>query len=360
MTLNSTSPTETPNEQARMNNVAMLIDWENIKASAINSLRTPPDIITLKKIARKYGSLRVARAYANWTDSGGWHAGDAERLSAQGIEPVFVATKHFNGEYEKDLVDLRLACDGMELLSMHPEIECFVIVSGDGALETLLSKLSARGKRVVRVAVQEGCVKRLNVLGEERVLYDDWVKGFRFSKDAEVTTATGKLADAVKAIAEAGSNRGLHAVKEWMRREEPEFEEERHGIPTFRHLAYLAESLGLVRIDARKEPAQAYRPDEEIALDGAVLPSGDAWKTFIGRLDPSKVYDKAGLGSCFRDSSPGLAMISLDEMVDLALQSDVMTRVSSKHVTRDEKTWYTNTSRLNAHHPRVQVVLAGA
>ncbi len=39
-----------------MNNVAMLIDWENIKASAINSLRTPPDIITLKKIARKYGS----------------------------------------------------------------------------------------------------------------------------------------------------------------------------------------------------------------------------------------------------------------------------------------------------------------
>ena len=132
-----------------MNNVAMLIDWENIKASAINSLRTPPDIITLKKIARKYGSLRVARAYANWTDSGGWHAGDAERLSAQGIEPVFVATKHFNGEYEKDLVDLRLACDGMELLSMHPEIECFVIVSGDGALETLLSKLSARGKRVV-------------------------------------------------------------------------------------------------------------------------------------------------------------------------------------------------------------------
>ncbi len=170
----------------------------------------------------------------------------------------------------------------MELLSMHPEIECFVLVSGDGALETLLSKLSARGKRVVRVAVQEGCVKRLNVLGEERVLYDDWVKGFRFSNNVEVVAATGKLGEAVKAIAEAGGN-------------EEDFMWSRNGCGKKRRIS---RKNGMVfrpfaiwpiwrnhwawfGLTLRKEPAQAYKPDEEIALDGAVLPSGDAWKGLL-------------------------------------------------------------------------------
>ena len=72
-------------------NVALLIDWENIKISTRKYLNSPPDIITLKKIARKFGSLSVARAYANWSDFE--HEGEMERLSYQGIEPVFVQTK---------------------------------------------------------------------------------------------------------------------------------------------------------------------------------------------------------------------------------------------------------------------------
>ncbi|HID28796.1 MAG TPA: NYN domain-containing protein, partial [Desulfobacterales bacterium] len=49
-------------------NVALLIDWENIKICATEKLNAPPDIILLKKVARKYGRLTVARAYANWAD----------------------------------------------------------------------------------------------------------------------------------------------------------------------------------------------------------------------------------------------------------------------------------------------------
>jgi len=41
--------TTSPNQTA---NVAMLLDWENIKGSTIEYLFTPPDILTLKKIAR--------------------------------------------------------------------------------------------------------------------------------------------------------------------------------------------------------------------------------------------------------------------------------------------------------------------
>jgi len=211
----------------------MLIDWENIKASCYESLQTPPDIITLKKIARQYGSLRIARAYANWTDQSGWHVGDVDRLTAQGIEPVFVGTRHWYSRnekgdlYEKDLVDLRLACDGMELLASHPEISCFVVVSADGALSTLLAKLSAGGKRVVRVAVKNALGKGLPVLGEERVMYDDWIKGFRLPQNSEVKDALARLTAAVQSITASSGDNGLHTIKELMRRDKSDFEEEK-------------------------------------------------------------------------------------------------------------------------------------
>lgn len=356
-----------------MDNVALLIDWENLKASALEHLRTPPDIITLKKIARQYGSLRIARAYANWTDSSGWHTGDVERLTAQGIEPVFVATKHFRNvaehgtkdSYEKDMVDLRLACDGMELLSMHPEISCFVVVSGDGALATLLAKLSARGKRVIRVSVENALAKGMHVLGEERVIYDDWVKGFRLTRDSEVTKAVGKLAEAVKAIVAAGGDNGLHAVKDWMRRDEPGFEEEKLGVPTFRHLAYLAESRGLIRIDACTEPARGFLPDQALSPTNGLLPSGETWRMFIRHLDASKEYNKGGLEASFDGVDLGLGGRPLKELVDVAIRSDLIVAVSEWFVTRDKDSQRPRSIpsmkyRLNSQHPRVQVVLAGA
>lgn len=62
-------------------NVALLIDWENIKFSCLQHLSSPPDIITLKKSARRFGTIKVARAYANWSERR--NDGDAPRLALQ-------------------------------------------------------------------------------------------------------------------------------------------------------------------------------------------------------------------------------------------------------------------------------------
>lgn len=45
--------------------VALFIDWENIKKSTADQLGALPDIITIKKIARRYGTLALAKAYAS-------------------------------------------------------------------------------------------------------------------------------------------------------------------------------------------------------------------------------------------------------------------------------------------------------
>lgn len=352
-----------------MNTVAMLIDWENIKMCATEYLGTAPDIVTLKKIARQFGKLTVARAYANWTDPTGWHAGDVERLAAQGVEPVFVWTRRDDrgkerATYVSDMVDLRLACDCMELLAIQPEISCYVIVSGDGALETVMAKLSAYGKRVVRVAVQNGLAVGMHVLGEERVLYDDWIKGFKMPIEAgPLHDALNRFVKAVEILRGSSGDNGLQSVKDLIRREDPQFEEERLGVPTFRHLAYLAEARGLVRVDGRREPAQAYLATETKAADNAFLPTGEMWAKFIRSLKPQTEYNhdslKAILGNSESDSQEGIS-------VEMARSSDIVTHVSrqivilnkdpsARKATRDIST---SQFRLNPHHPRVQVVLA--
>ena len=354
-----------------MGNVAMLIDWENIKACATEHLGTPPDILTLKKIARRYGTLTIARAYAHWTDPSGWHAGDVERLSDQGVEPVFVwtrregrssVTENQATNYVSDVVDLRLACDCMELLAAQPEIACYVIVSGDGALETLLAKLSAHGKRIVRVATEKGLAVRTHVLGEERVLYDDWIKGFKLPVDTGPVQETLKcFAAAVASLRTSGADHGLQSVKEFMRRETADFEEENLGIPTFRHLAYLAEARNLVRIDGRREPAQAYLPHEETTTDGTLLPTGATWHQFIQTIEHGIGYIPSGLEAVIEKQEfvGGTAR----DLIQLAQNSDVITKVLERYVARDRETGQAKQMptwkfRINPHHPRVQVALA--
>ena len=354
-----------------MGNVAMVIDWENIKACTTQYLRTSPDILTLKKIARRYGTLTIARAYAHWTDPSGWHTGDVERLSDQGVEPVFVWTRREgrnpgpegqSTNYVSDMVDLRLACDCMELLAMHPEVCCYVVVSGDGALETVLAKLSAHGKRIVRVSVEKGLAVGTHVLGEERVLYDDWIKGLKMPADAgPVQSALRTFAAAVSSLHASSADHGLQSVKEVMRRDEPDFEEEKLGIPTFRHLAYLAEARDLVRIDGRREPAQAYLPDAKLATDGTILPNGATWLQLIQTIEQGSEYIPSGLEALFETRS--FADGTARDLIQLAQNSDVITKVLEHYVARDRETGQAKRMptwkfRLNLHHPRVQVALA--
>jgi uncharacterized LabA/DUF88 family protein len=354
-----------------MGNVAMLIDWENIKACATQYLGTPPDIVTLKKIARRYGTLTIARAYAHWTDPSGWHAGDVERLSNQGVEPVFVwtrregrnnVTENQATNYVSDMVDLRLACDCMELLAAHPEISCYVIVSGDGALETLLAKLSAHGKRIVRVATEKGLAVGTHVLGEERVLYDDWIKGFKLpAVDGSVQKALDCFVAAVRSLRMSSSDHGLQSVKDFMRREDPDFNEEKLGIPTFRHLAYLAEARDMARIDGRREPARAYLSDERLATDGTILPNGATWLQFIQAIDHGSEYIFSGLEAVFEKQQ--FAEGTAKGLIQLAQSSDVITKGVEHYVVRDKDTRQAKPIpawkyRINPHHPRVQVALA--
>lgn len=348
---------------ADQTNLALLIDWENIKSSSENALKVRPDILAIKKLARRYGVISVARAYANWSDR--WHEGDASRLAAQGIDPVFVLTKRYRPEAKDgqpqivaNLADVRLACDGVELITTHPRIDAFVVVSGDWSLESAIDKLAAAGKRVVRLAVRDSLSRGLYVAREEVVYYDDLLTGIKVAaNDPKLAPALENFRTAVMILRQKKGAHDLKAVKVTMRTLMVDFDEEKLGVPTFRHLAYIAEAQGLARIDATHgEPADAYSDDETATASGGRLHSGQKWRMFISALDPSTAYLRRQLEALVLTKGIYTERKDIDALIDSAIRSEIIwARDRSYWAETEGQSKRTREYIVNAQHPRVQV-----
>lgn len=334
-------------------NVALLIDWENIKASSTELLHSPPDIVTLKKIARRYGTLMFGRAYANWDE--GWHTGDSSRLARQGIEPVFAPTRMLRGAPVKDLSDFYLACDAVELVFTHPEIKCFVVVSGDGALDVAISKLCAHGKGTVRVAVRGSMSKFQVSLSTERIFYDDWVQWMKPS-GSKIGGALAAFRLAVRELERPDSAPTLPAVKARMQERDPKFEEENLGIGTFRHLAYLAEAKGFVSVDATHGEPASVRTVLKEGLADLRYPDKSKWTALINAVEEGAEYNDEGLTELLVKKQIVPNTAAARSLIDTARHSDVLWQKPAKFFEAGgpgvvKKMQYV----LNTHHPRVQV-----
>ena len=112
--------------------VALFIDWENIKYGLLNRENRLPNAQALKEAASRFGRVVTAKAYANWQE--GHNLRDPNDLYGVGIEPIYVPTIFTGvdgvpGEGQlrrKNSVDIKLAVDAVELALSNPAIETFV------------------------------------------------------------------------------------------------------------------------------------------------------------------------------------------------------------------------------------------
>jgi uncharacterized LabA/DUF88 family protein len=153
--------------------VALLVDWENLKFSLMQRQRRP-NITALREAAERFGRVVYARAYADWQDP--VHADDPRALFAAGLEPMYVLTKRYTtaeGETTiKNSADVKLAADCVEASHLFPNIGTFVIASGDHSFMHVASLLRARGKRIVVIGVSWAMSPQL-VQQADVVLYYD-------------------------------------------------------------------------------------------------------------------------------------------------------------------------------------------
>ena len=134
-------------------NVAIFYDLENLLkgynfSQELISNLSLKEIVNLINQTNELGKIGVQRAYANWSDP---RLGSMRHeINELGIDPVQVFG--FSRDHKKNAADIQLAIDAIDLAHIRPNIEIYVIVSGDGGFAALAKKLHEYGKTVIGCA----------------------------------------------------------------------------------------------------------------------------------------------------------------------------------------------------------------
>ena len=209
--------------------VALFIDWENFKISLAVRGRTP-NVSALKEEVSNHGRVVVGKAYADWVSRAPELKGasqfilDPPSLYAAGIEPVYVPTRlPLRGSYQsgrtvsvKNSVDVKMTADCIDTAHNFPNINTFVLVSGDSDFIHVINSLRAVGKRVLVVGVSWATSRRMADHVDGLIFYDADVDPID-AEEPEATYNRGPAQRGRQQPAAALTNPGRHQLPEVIR-----------------------------------------------------------------------------------------------------------------------------------------------
>lgn len=151
-------------------NTAIFYDLENlIGGYGLANIEILSNL-SLKQISEQIkhseiGKISIQRAYADWS------VARLSQLKADvvelGITPIQMFG--FGRGITRNTADIHLAIDAMEVAFTKPDVNVFVIVSGDGGFSSLASKLHEYGKTVIGVGYKRNTNKVLEALVDEYI-----------------------------------------------------------------------------------------------------------------------------------------------------------------------------------------------
>lgn len=264
-------------ESPHAGDVAMFIDWENIKYSLLNRENRLPNVQALKEAAGRFGRVVTAKAYANWQE--GHNLRDPNDLYSVGIEPIYVPTI-FVGPSDastdglprrKNSVDIKLAVDVVEFALLNPTVATFVFVTGDGDFIHLVNTLRTRGKRVVIIGTSWNTSWQLTSSADQFIAYDVDVDPATPRPPARPSLPpleeTFKvLAEVVKYVREKRRPNVFAQVKLLLASRLGHFDEQVYGFSKFKDFMKEAERRGFVKTQTVGLTDRVYLPDEEIEI----------------------------------------------------------------------------------------------
>src|SRR5262249_31580619 len=109
-----------------------------------------PDLDVLVRRAQQYGTVVIARAYAEWNITT-----DRLEVYKAGIEPIYAPVFHADRDLSgqtrrgKSLADPVMVTDCIDFLHLLPQIGTYVLVTGDKDMVPAVRLARLRGRRVV-------------------------------------------------------------------------------------------------------------------------------------------------------------------------------------------------------------------
>lgn len=163
------------NEQNKMNNVAIFVDYDNVYWTLMNYYNHDPDNEDPSKnlfsrLWERYGHrhVRTFRAYADFQ----LIRTNLTSLQKKRIQIRHVYSNDKKGEQRKNSSDIELCIDAIETTYKEPDISCYVIVTADSDMIPLLSRLRYKGKKVELYYLPKAAPKHVDITHYADVSFD--------------------------------------------------------------------------------------------------------------------------------------------------------------------------------------------
>lgn len=252
--------------------LAIFIDWENIYISTVTEYNSKPNVSAILEKAREYGRIISATAYADWTDGDFRQA--PPTLYSNGISPRYISARYFPGgksqKRRTNSIDVMLAVECSDFLHDHPQVDTYVLVTGDGDFIPLVSLLRRKGKNVVVIGVSEATSYHLIESADHFISYASLLEEDRVARvrdreqKKEEADPYRELVRAVETLKKGGKTRVLGQVKQQMIVQLGSFDERNAGFKKFKDFVVEAERRGLVNTVDQDLELQVYLPDEKV------------------------------------------------------------------------------------------------
>jgi len=252
--------------------LAIFIDWENIYISTVSEYNSKPNVSAILEKSREYGRIVSATAYADWTD--GDFRDAPPTLYSNGISPRYISARYFPGgksqKRRTNSIDVMLAVECSDFLHNHPQVDTYVLVTGDGDFIPLVSLLRSRGKKVVVIGVSEATSYHLIESADDFISYASLLEEERAARarDKEPKKKAAdpfkELVRAVETLKKGGKTRVLGQVKQQMIVQLGSFDERNAGFKKFKDFVVEAERRGLVNTADQDLELQVYLPGERV------------------------------------------------------------------------------------------------
>ena len=252
--------------------LAVFIDWENIYISTVTEYKSKPNVSAILEKASEYGRIVSATAYADWTDGDFRQA--PPTLYSNGISPRYISARYFPGgksqKRRTNSIDVMLAVECSDFLHGHPQVDTYVLVTGDGDFIPLVSLLRSKGKNVVVIGVSEATSYHLIESADHFISYASLLEEDRAARTQdkapkkEAADPYKELVRAVETLKRGGKTRVLGQVKQQMIVQLGSFDERNAGFKKFKDFVVEAERRGLVNTVDQDLELQVYMPGEKV------------------------------------------------------------------------------------------------
>ncbi len=159
--------------------VAVFIDFENVAITS-EEIYGRCDLSVIVAAAAQWGRCIIRRAYCDWTGFGQYQ----QDLIEHSIE--LTQLFRYSSRHRKNAADIQMVVDALEAAFTHPEIDTFVLVTGDSDFSAVARKLRAYGKQVIGIGLRQSTSEVLVKACDRFILYDTLV-------GPETRTATHRL-----------------------------------------------------------------------------------------------------------------------------------------------------------------------